>query len=390
MPTYFLTERQSAECRLSGDDVGFLLAQHRTHLRLAPTRQTGVFLVRATRMVGIVSAPTCRLVIRPKLPLRSFAFLLDPDAPPQEYSSACEVLRDGAGLLDFLLVRLTRLVAERVAGGLQHGYREEATEGPFLQGRLDVPAQLRHQPRRDVLHSQSDVLTADVLCNQLPRATLEMLLRSPLVDESMRPALSRSLDSLRAISLVPLTPEMFTQALADRATSAYRPLLELCRLVTEGCHAPAGARGPENAFLLDLERLFERWVTRGLSEVFNASERFSLDVQRLFELPPVQFRPDGVIRERAKVCLVADAKWKRLRPGSVRPADFYQALAYAAALGSPRVVLIHPGFRDENWTIPVPHANLEVQVRTVCVTGSANRCRRSLSRLARSLRRQLC
>jgi 5-methylcytosine-specific restriction endonuclease McrBC regulatory subunit McrC len=389
MHTYFLTERRAAECRLSGDDVDFLLERHGKHLRLVPTRENGVFVVRPTRLVGIINAPTSRIIIRPKLPLRSFAFLLDPDAPAQEQRSACESLRDDSGLLNFLVLRLTRLLGERAVAGLQRAYRQTSSEGPFLQGRLDVAAQLRQQPRRDVLHGRHDELTADVLCNQVPRSTLEMLLRSPLINVAVRPLLAQALASVADISSVPLSLEMIAQALSDRATAAYRPLLEMCRLVTEGCQSPAGVGGPETSFLLDLERLFERWVTRGLVAEFASSEQVTLESQRLFELSPVRFRPDVIVREGDNVCLVVDAKWKRLRPGRVRPADFYQALAYASALGSPRVVLIHPGSCDDAWTIPVPRARLEVQVRTLRVTAGANRCRRSLRRLVRALSRQL-
>lgn len=388
MQTFFLTERRPSECRLSGEDVAFLIERHRSHLQLLPTREAGVFLLRPTRLVGILAAPNCRLVIRPKLPLQSFAFLLDPAALPEPQASAQECLRDESGLLDFLALRLARLVSERVSAGLQRGYAEVSSEGPYLQGRLDMPAQLRDLARRDVLHSVRDELTVDILCNRLPRSTLELLLRSPLLGEPVVPALRQALTSLPPATPVPLSPENFTCALAERNTLAYRPLLELCRLVAQSLQPPAGAGGPDVSFLLDLERLFERQVTRGLSEEFAGDQRFHLAVQPLFELSGVRLRPDTAVSEQAQVCLIVDAKWKRLRRGGVNQADFYQALAYAAALGSPRVVLVYPGRHDDSWTVPVPHAQLEVEVRTLRVTAGRSGCLRSLRKLARNLRRQ--
>jgi 5-methylcytosine-specific restriction enzyme subunit McrC len=209
-----------------------------------------------------------------------------------------------------------------------------------------------------------------------------------LLGEPVLLALQQALASLTAGTPVPLSPENFTRALAERNTLAYRPLLELCRLVAQSLQPPAGAGGPDVSFLLDLERLFERHVTRGLSEEFAHDQHFHLAVQPLFELSGVCLRPDVTVSAQAHVRLIVDAKWKRLRRGGIHQADFYQALAYAAALGSPRVVLVYPGRRDDSWTVPVPHAQLEVEVRTLRVTAGRTGCLRSLEKLARKLRLQ--
>src|SRR5436190_19036451 len=81
MRTLLLTERRRAECRLPGDDLDFLLARHSTHLKITPARDGAVVLT-PTRLVGLIVGPSVRLVLRPKLPLRSFAHLLGADAHP--------------------------------------------------------------------------------------------------------------------------------------------------------------------------------------------------------------------------------------------------------------------------------------------------------------------
>src|SRR5438105_2539325 len=102
METFHLIERRPSECRLPSEDAAFLVERHGAHLQLLPARQAGVYRIRPTRLVGVLTTPHCRFIIRPKLPLRSFAFLLDPDNLPEQRSSARDFQRDEFGLLDYL------------------------------------------------------------------------------------------------------------------------------------------------------------------------------------------------------------------------------------------------------------------------------------------------
>src|SRR5262245_48814667 len=229
--THTLIERVPAECRLAPDDVAFLLAEHRAHVEVAPTGRRHRYRLTPAGHVGTIVAPHCRLVIRPKIPLRNFFHLLDAaaDVPATEDHTTPA---PGTQLFDFLAGRLAVLLAERAAGGLQRGYAERAAHGPFVQGRLDLPAQLREPPgRRDLVHSRFEELTADVPCNQIPKATAELVLRSPLLGEPLRARLRQALAGFDGVHGVPLGPDSFRAAGADPLTRAYRPLFALCQLL---------------------------------------------------------------------------------------------------------------------------------------------------------------
>ncbi len=396
MRTLTLTERRCTECRLSGQDVDFLLSAHGSHLRIVPTRQRSLFRVTPTRFVGVIAAPGCRLLIRPKVSLRALFHLLDPqtdadvDAVPFAGAPGIEVLW-------FLARRLAALLSERVAAGLHRSYAETADEGPFLQGRLDVAAQLRGgAPRRDSFHCRRDDFTTDVLCNQVPRATLELLLRTGLVDEPLGTVLRQALRTLDGVSSTVLTPEVLARAGADRTATDYRPLLDLCRLVAESLQ-PTGGRGPAPGptFLLDLERVFERYVTRGVVEAFAGDNRYRVAEQFWYAASePVAGQtdlllcPDVTIWEGEQVPCVVDAKWKQLPPEGRLTGDFYQVLAYCAGLGTRRAILVYPGRRDSCRTYLLPRTSVRVEVRTLRVTAAAEDCRRSLRRLGRHVRRE--
>jgi 5-methylcytosine-specific restriction enzyme subunit McrC len=385
--TILLTERKPRRVRLAAADVVFLQTTHRSRIDLAPTGRRGVFRLTPRGCAGVIVAPTRRFVIHPKIPLQNLFFLLDPDdsvsAAPDEIAPA-----PGLEILDFLAGRLARLLAERGAAGLRRGYRECAEEGPFLHGRIDVAAQLREGVgRKDRLHSVRDDFTADVPCNQAPKATAERLLASSLLGGRAREALLQALRGFEEVTTAPLRPDVFAAAEADRLAEGYRPLLDLCRLLADalGPSDVAGAM-PCPAFLLDMERVFERSVTRGVTEAFTDADGWTAAAQQTHVVAPgVEMRPDVTVYRDGRPIMVVDAKWKR-PVGAPSPADLYQMLAYCTALGVGRAALVYPGRRDSVQAFPLHHAPIRVEMHTLRVVGEPARCLRSLKRMGRALR----
>jgi 5-methylcytosine-specific restriction enzyme subunit McrC len=392
--TLFLRERVMRECRLARADVDFLLTEHRPHVEVVPAGWRGRYRLTATGHVGTIVTPGCRLVIRPKIPLSNLFHLLDPTAPAHAADDRARAVA-GAEALDFLAARLGRLLAERAAAGLHRGYVERAEQGAFLQGRLDVPAQLRGAgARKDALHCRYQEFTTDVPCNQVPKAVAELVLRSPLVAEPARAAVRQGLAGFDGVAAAPLAPDSFRRAAPDRLTAPYRPLLDVCRLLAEGL-SPGEAAGTMAcpAFLLNMERVFEEYVTRGVIEGCSGRGPFEVAVQPLHVAnrpaagqPDIHMRPDLLLRRDGVQAAVIDAKWKDVEAAAPEAADVYQVLAYSTALGVGRGVLVYPGRRERVWTYEMAGAPVTLVVRTVRVVGTPEACRRSLRRLARSLR----
>jgi len=261
-----------------------------------------------------------------------------------------------AALVDFLALRLVALLGERLAAGLHRSYVEQEGEGRFLQGRLDVAAQLRETAARpDQFHCRREDFTQDVPCNRIPRAALELLLHSPLLGPGARTALERALPGLEGVSSGTLTAQLFDRE-ADRSPAAYRPLLDLCRLLADSWHQTPGARPgstPGPTFLLDLERVFERYVTRGIVDAFAGRGRFSVTEQLSQSYDAVEsgqpgllMRPDVTVFEGSEPRAVLDTKWKRLPPHGKVTADLYQLLAYCTALPGEPTTAGRTGWRE--------------------------------------------
>ncbi|HEY7425713.1 MAG TPA: hypothetical protein VH682_15900 [Gemmataceae bacterium] len=391
--TLILTERVPHVARLAPADVAFLLEHHRGHVEVLPTGRRDRYRLMALGCVGVLVAPTCRLVIRPKIPLANLFAMLDPLAPvPAERDAVTPAT--GTEALEFLAGQLAHRLAERVAAGLHRAYRERSEKGTVLHGRFDLPAQLREAPgRRDQLHGRLDDLTADVPCNQVAQATAELLLVSPLLAADVHAVLRRALAGFEGVSSVPLSPQLWESVEAERMPADYRPALDLCRLLADGL-TPSEAAGatPAPGFLLDMERVFERHVSRGVVEAFARSRLHTVAVQvthtvnqPVADQPDVMMRPDLTIDRDGRPVLVVDAKWKRL-PKSLVTADLYQVMAYGAALGVEDVVLVYPGGRWRVREYRFTHTPLRLRVYTLRVGGTREACVRSVGRLGRELK----
>jgi 5-methylcytosine-specific restriction enzyme subunit McrC len=203
----------------------------------------------------------------------------------------------------------------------------------------------------------------------------------------VREALFQALRGFEEVGTTPLTPDVFAAAEADRLAEGYRPLLDLCRLLADAL-GPSDVAGPTPcpAFVLDMERVFERYVTRGVTETFAGADGWTAAAQQTHVVAPgVEMRPDVTVYRDGQPIMVVDAKWKR-PAGAPAPADLYQMLAYCTALGVGRAVLVYPGRRDGVQVFPLHHAPVQVEMRTLRVVGERVRCLRSLKRLGRSLR----
>jgi 5-methylcytosine-specific restriction enzyme subunit McrC len=316
----------------------------------------------------------------------NLAYLLDPTHPlPMTDDRVTATATDN--LLDFLAGRLARLLAERSAAGLHRAYAERSDEGPFLHGRLDLPAHLRDSSaRKDRLHCQYEDFTADVPCNQLARAAAELVIRSSLVGESVKQALQQALQGFAGVTPASLGPELFQAAEPAPLTEAYRPLFDLCRLLADGLTGGEQAGPlPCPAFLLDMERVFEHYCVSSCMRHWHSRpglrDKYHAAVQPLLRIGDLNMRPDLVLHKNSAPVLVLDAKWKK----DAVQQDIFQVLAYAAALGVRQAVLVYPGRRDNKRTYTFEPTSITLTIRKVRVLGTREQCGRSARRLAQKV-----
>ena len=388
--TLRLVEYRPRDVRLRRADVDFLLSACRGTIEVVPTLVRGRYRMTATGHVGVMHAPGLRIVIRPKVPAANVFHLLDPARPPETVADSAGTA-PGTEAIDYLTGRLAGLMTSQAAGGLRRSYVEVADRQPFLQGHLDVAAQARESPAgRDRFHVTRDEFTADTSFNRLTKATAETLLSSPFLGPVARTALQSSLGGYAEVSSVRLDRSLFDALPSNQLDALDRNLFDLCRMLANSLR-PTDAAGATSSpgFLIDMAKVFEAYVGRGLSDRLPTG---SVESQRSFcyhgtvtaDQPPLTGRPDFVVRRAGLATCVLDAKWKPL-DGGPPPDDVQQALAYATGLGCRDVRLVYAGRRDRTWRYELTASDVVLTIHTLRVVGPRERCERSLGRLAGAL-----
>ncbi|WP_329098544.1 McrC family protein [Streptomyces sp. NBC_01439] len=318
----------------------------------------GHWLLRAGSSVGAVRIPGGPVVrIAPKTSVSRLFFLLGFSLDPaRAWRDSREGTIDMGGhddVVPSLAHAVERQIDAALRQGVLQGYRTVEESALFVRGRIREADQVRrHFGRTPPVEISHDDYTADTSENRILRAAVERLLHLPGVSGPVRRRLARH--RVRLADALPLVRgRELPRWQATRLNSRYQPALRLAEAVLRGAspeHRPAGAAPlAMDGFLIDMNRLFEDFVTVGLREALREhglTARLQ-DPHHLDTAESVRMRPDLVVRTgdgRTPVAVV-DAKYKVVKPDGHLNDDLYQALAYATVLGLNEAHLVYAAGR---------------------------------------------
>lgn len=245
-----------------------------------------------------------------------------------------------------------RFILEGIRGavrrGIPHTYVPVQEERAGLRGRLDLPRQVRQPPhRRHLLHVEYDDFLPDRPETRLTRLTVERVLQRTRVDSTKR--LAREL--LHALDDVPPSRNIhqdFSAWRLERGQLHFGALESLCRLALYELNPlVTGQTAHAQALLFDMNKVYEAYIAH-LLRAQHPEWQINTQVtgQALGEAGGVQafpLKPDLLITLPDGQVIVADTKWKRLKPNraptfDVDNGDAYQMLAYSHVFqGAPQV-----------------------------------------------------
>ncbi|MGX9687530.1 McrC family protein [Deinococcus wulumuqiensis] len=339
-----------------------------------PTKFSGKDALKLTQWVGLIRTPDGTAVeILPKTHERPGSRHHDPVnslrmsrevlmrmlvATDERFRAAPPADLDPARmpLFEMLLRSVLEGIKLAVRRGVPHMYVAVQEERASFRGRLDLPRQTRQLPqRRHLLHVQYDEFLPDRPETRLTRLTAQRVLRLSRVESTRR--LAREL--LVALDDVPPSQDIdrdFAQWRLERGHVHFAPLEGLCRLVLYELNPLVGGMAARaQAVLFDMNKVYESYVAWLLREQrpkwtiqtqVTEAALGTAGTQRAFPL-----RPDLLITTETGQVIVADTKWKRLKPEKaptydIPNADAYQMLAYSEVFQAQQAIkevwLIYP------------------------------------------------
>ena len=398
-----LREHEPSEWPLSEDEVATLSDKElRKALGIDITPEgNGVYTLRPGSIVGALEIDGLSLHIRPKVCIRRLLYMAlyaAGEVKPQDESFP--FAQADPTLADLMALHLGRAAADAFARGLWHDYRVEEEALHTVRGRIMVAEQIRRRFDMPLpVEVRYDEYTEDVLANRLIKAAARLLRGMRLSDADAREGLRHIDATLANVTPVRYPPHDVPKVKFTRLNDHYREAVAIARLVLrhwfhEAARDAEGVRVP--GFLMDMNVVFQQFVTRKLREVMRASEntlrsdknisRRTLDTGGRFGL-----WPDFSWWHGDTCTFVGDIKYKNIGTDDqddrrrVPSADIYQALAYATAFDRdlPGALLVYAKGEVETETYCVRHAGKRIEVATVDLSGTIEEIDESIAQVAK-------
>ena len=273
--------------------------------------------------------------------------------------------------------------------GLLHGYRTEEDALPAVRGRIRFDDQIRRRFAVPLpVEVRYDEFTADVLLNRLVKAAAHRLGRLGLRSREARGAVAWVAESLADVSLESFPRGAVPEIRFDRLNEHYRGVAALARLVLRhGAFETGRGRVRASGFLMDMNQVFQEFVTVALREALSVSERVfgERHIESLDMEGRVPLRPDLTWWQGSRCTFAGDVKYKRMDGGAPN-ADLYQLLAYVTALDLPGGLLIYAQGEPESATHTVRHSGRRLEVAALDLSGNLEGTLAKIGNLAQRVR----
>ena len=372
-----LTEYEQGEFALSDVQRDTLLEQKKTlDLTIEPVLgKEGTYGLKPGSTVGAVEIDDLSVLIQPKIGIRKLlslaCYAMGLFKPQEERIFDFE---EEHALPDTLAIALAAAARRAFSRGLLHGYRTEEEALHTVRGRIRFADQIRHRFGIPLpIEVRYDEFTDDITENQLVNAAARRLGGMRLRSTQARRNLGWIASMLENVSPVEFSPKDVPEVTFDRLNEHYRVVVGLSRLILRHSAFESKRGGVRSTgFLMDMNVLFQEFVTVALREALGVSEHAFREkyIDTLDQGGTVRLKPDLTWWHGRDCVFVGDAKYKRIENESVPNADLYQLLAYVTALDLPGGLLIYAQGEAETATYSVRNLDKRLEVAALDLRGS--------------------
>ena len=384
-----ITEYETVSLAMPAASARALAGHPYAGLTVTPGERDGVWDVRASSRVGVISAGGVRLSVRPKVPIAS-ALALMIDAPPDERWLDEDVPLDESSDLLRLVVHAFAVAIDRgMARGLCREYVEQHEELIGVRGRIDTARIARRPLASAGLPCTFDDFTADTQLNRLLLAAITRSAQVVSLPGADRTLLRRCEAALDGVGRDGDPLAWFDTWVPTRRDAHFARAARLAALILRRLTVADSVGGVlAQAFVVDMNRLVEAFIETRL----RIALRGVLDVRGqngtwLDEDDTVPIKPDLRFLFKGRDLLVADIKYKVV--GSLDEAsnaDIYQAISYASAMGLGDAVLITCGpEREGAKRVTVRHSGIRLHLIPLHLSGGNEQLRLQVKEVAERL-----
>lgn len=289
------------------------------------------------RKVGIVRVGDYQVTIQPKVPVSRLFFMLGYSLDRDFWRSESIEISRAPDLLNTIADTFLRHVTRATQRGVIQGYEPYEDSSPVVRGRLDIPAQLgRRAGLVFPAHLAYDEFTVDVAENRLLLTAAHRLLRLPSLSSRSRADLRKLTQKLDGVNLLTHGQEL-PRIHFTRLTARYKTAVALARIILENSSVEqATGSVTATAFLLDMWKVFEDFVTIGLAvelERRAGTAKTQAGGVYLDAGSNIALRPDLLWSDGGRPISVVDTKYKATKLANYPNPDVYQMLAYCVRFG---------------------------------------------------------
>ena len=370
-------------------DVGLRAELRKGHIDVSPPEEDGAtWVLRPSSYIGTLRLGSLSIIIRPKIPVDRVMFLVSYALDPKEWQQYVTHLSPDADILESIIPSFVHHTRQAIQRGLLQGYIRQEEALHTVRGRIRFDDQVKRRYGIALpLEVTYDEFTEDIEENRLLKTALHRLSRLPVRSPSTR----RQVNALRPVfspvglaSYVQGTPEVRYTSL----NAHYRPAVEMARLIIDNSslelrHGDVAG----GSFLLDMNRVFERFLFVALREELGISDQewrrgsMTLDKEEVIKLEPdFSWWSGGHCR------FVGDAKYKKLDAAGFQHSDMYQMLAYCTASGLPSGLLVYAASETSPSIHHIRNAGKTIEVTSIDLTGTSQMILSEVRAIARRIR----
>ncbi len=258
-----------------------------------------------------------------------------------------------ASLIDLYFETFLNEVQSLIHYGLVKKYRLEESNLYKLKGRLifsrNISENLIHKER---FYSAHQVYDRNNVFNRIVNKALNILISITNNQGLIKSARNLKL-SFEEVSDINVTENTFKNLRFNRITEAYKPAIQLARLIILN-FSPDLKGGRENiiAILFDMNRVFEKFIYRRLKKEENNFGEYKLNVKGQTSRDFWQgrsVRPDIILEyivDDKPHRMIIDTKWKVLASDGPHDSDLKQMFVYNIHFKSSLGILLYPEGKD--------------------------------------------